>query len=101
MNQWVCDHTQGLIKKMIEKPLDEKARLVLFNTLYFKSTWRDPFIHEMTYDQPFTTTDGEEKKVAMMHQNRAYFDYLANDQVDGVILPYADSNLAFIALKSK
>ena len=89
------------IKKMIEKPLDEKARLVLFNTLYFKSTWRDPFIHEMTYDQPFTTTDGEEKKVAMMHQNRAYFDYLANDQVDGVILPYADSNLAFIALKSK
>lgn len=51
-------HTQGLIKKMIEKPLDEKARLVLFNTLYFKSTWRDPFIHEMTYNQTFTTTEG-------------------------------------------
>ena len=101
MNQWVCDHTQGLIKKMIEKPLDEKARLVLFNTLYFKSTWRDPFIHEMTYDQTFTTTEGEEKETAMMHQNKVYFDYLANDQVDGVILPYSDSNLAFIALKSK
>ena len=86
---------------MIEKPLDEKARLVLFNTLYFKSTWRDPFIHEMTYNQTFTTTEGKEKETAMMHQNKVYFDYLANDQVDGVILPYADSNLAFIALKSK
>ena len=38
INQWVSDNTQGLIKKMIEQPFEDDARLVLFNTLYFKGS---------------------------------------------------------------
>lgn len=101
INQWVSDNTQGLIKKMIEQPFEDDARLVLFNTLYFKGTWRDPFIHEMTYEQPFTTSDGKSVNVSMMHQRKSYYDYLTNDYAEGVILPYADSNLSLVALSPR
>ena len=101
MNEWVSDNTQGLIKQMLDKPLEEETRLVLFNTLYFNGTWQSPFMNEMTYEQPFTTEAGESINVSMMHQNDCYYDYLNNDYAEGIILPYADGNLSLVALKPK
>lgn len=101
MNKWVSDNTAGLIDKMIEKPMQDDTRLVLFNTLYFKGDWNSPFTHEATYEQPFTLADASTVDTAMMHQYESYFDYLENDALDGVLLPYADSSLAFVALKAK
>ena len=42
INRWVDDKTNGLIDKMLDQPLDEMARLTLFNTVYFKGKWEFP-----------------------------------------------------------
>lgn len=105
MNQWIEENTNGLIKQMIEEPLDAETRLVLFNTVYFKAKWASLFDANRTMEEDFTLGDGTVTKAQMM-QDSLHLDYLANDFVEGVVLPYrnweeGDGNLAFVALKPK
>lgn len=105
MNNWIEEKTNGLITNFIMEPLDDKARLALFNTVYFKAKWAAPFDGLSTFEEEFTLKDGKKAKTEMMHNN-FYADYLSNDFAEGVILPYrnweeADGNLAFVALKPK
>lgn len=108
INQWIDDRTNGLIDQMLEKPLDEAARLALFNTIYFKGKWEIPFKAFDTRKEDFYT-DREQsaaKQVDMMNLYLTDLDYVANDFAEGVILPYQKNDdqegsdtLAFIALK--
>ena len=43
MNAWISEKTNGMIEKMVEKPLKDSTGLVLFNTVYFKAKWEEPF----------------------------------------------------------
>ncbi len=99
INHWIDEKTNGLIPTMLEEPLDSQTKLALFNTVYFKGDWKKPFLQESTIDYDFTTTDGTTVTVDMMHQSEELFDYVKDDTVEGVILPYAEGNLAFVALK--
>ena len=96
MNEWVNIHTNGLIKEMIEQPLDKETRLVLFNALYFKGLWCNAFWPESTYDETFYAKDGD-IQVPMMHQSMEHYDYFSNDEVVGAVMPYRDGNYAFVA----
>ena len=53
INRWVDDKTNGLIDKMLDRPLDEMARLALFNTVYFKGKWEFPFDANDTHKEDF------------------------------------------------
>lgn len=99
MNQWCSDNTQGLIKQMIDEPMPDETRLVLFNALYFKAKWEMQFDPNHTYEQAFYAEDGSSGDVDMMHENDAYLDYVTCEGADGVLLPYQDSTLAFMALR--
>ena len=99
INHWIDEKTNGLIPTMLEGPLDAQTRLALFNTVYFKGDWVKPFLQADTIDYFFTTTAGKTVTVDMMHQDKKQFDYLKDDTVEGVVLPYAEGNLAFVALK--
>lgn len=99
MNQWCSDNTQGLIKQMIDEPMPDETRLVLFNALYFKAKWEMQFDPNATYEQAFYAEDGSSGDVDMMHENDAYLDYVTCEGADGVLLPYQDSTLAFMALR--
>lgn len=96
MNGWVNIHTNGLIKKMVNQPLDKDTRLVLFNALYFKGLWCNAFLPESTYEEAFYTKAGE-IQVPMMHQHMEHYTYFKNRKVSGVVMPYRDGNYAFVA----
>lgn len=104
INNWVTEKTNGLIEKMMSEPLEDDARLVLFNTIYFKGKWINPFDANNTYADTFQLGNGEQIEVDMMHMYSEYYDYVSNDVAEGLILPYqtddtAGHNLAMLALK--
>lgn len=98
MNAWIEANTSGLIDKLLEEPLDEDVRLVLFNTIYFKGKWKNTFSESATCEREFTTQEGTVEMVDMMHKYEEYLLYVSTDGVEGVVLPYEDENMAFVAL---
>lgn len=107
INHWIDEKTNGLIDNMLAEPLDEQTRLALLNTIYFKGKWTFPFEPQHTHSEDFYLQKGQESviQVDMMNFYLKDLDYISNDFVEGVILPYQqnDANdstqLAFVALK--
>lgn len=108
INHWIEDQTNGLIRQMLTEPLDDQARLALFNTVYFKGKWEIPFKANDTCKESFYLSRDEIEQVDMMNLYLTDLDYIANDFAEGVILPYqknesendnSSANLAFVALK--
>lgn len=99
INEWVSGHTNGKIPELIDQPFDESVVLVLLNALYLQADWEQQFEPENTFDWDFTSDDGETKRVPMMHNLIEDCAYIKDDTAEGVILPYKDSNLAFVAVK--
>ena len=101
MNEWVEENTHGLIKQMIEQPFEKETRLVLFNTLYFDGKWQNPFLMETTYEEEFHVSDTQTVQVPMMHQYDERYEFFENDYIKGIVMPYRDSNLAFVPIFSQ
>ena len=104
INRWIDTNTNGLIDKMLEKPLDSETRLALFNTVYFKGKWQYPFKFTDTYKETFYINKAQNttEQIDMMNMYLKEIAYISNDFTEGVILPYQNNNnenLAFIALK--
>ena len=98
MNIWVNAKTNGMIPAMINEPLGEDTRLVLFNTIYFNGKWKTPFKGYDTRNFDFTTEDGSVTSIPMMQMYETNQLYVKNDIAEGVILPYKDEDLVFLAL---
>ncbi len=98
MNDWIDENTRGLIKEMIEEPFEPDVRLALLNALYFKGKWRNSFEVYQTKDKDFELVSKEMLQVPMMHQYRSHYDYFANKEFSGVVMPYRDGNLAMVAI---
>ncbi len=99
MNQWVDEKTNGMIKSILDKPLDEDARLALLNTIYFKGEWQRKFSANATTEREFHLEDGTTKQVEMMQMYEENQKYVKNAIAEGVVLPYRDTTKAFVALK--
>ena len=98
INEWVEENTHGLIKQMIEEPFAKETRMVLFNTLYFNAKWQNPFLMETTYEEEFHVSDTQTVQVPMMHQYDERYEFFETDELKGIIMPYRDSNLAFVPI---
>lgn len=99
INTWVDTNTNGLIPKLLEEPLSEYARLALLNTVYFKGDWKRPFEVRSTRELEFTTESGEIINVDMMQKYSEEQLYIKSDIAEGIILPYRDETVSFVALK--
>lgn len=99
INSWIKEETFEMIPKFLEEPLSEDTRLALFNTIYFYGEWQQKFKESDTYAEAFTKEDGKVSQVEMMHDYRSHCDYVSGGNYDGVVLPYRDGNIAFVALK--
>ncbi|MGI6298201.1 MAG: serpin family protein [Saccharofermentanales bacterium] len=116
INNWVDANTHGLIKKIIEK-INPTTVMLLINTLYFKSDWQLPFLHQDTRPGSFETPAGP-VEAKFMHQTGKlrYFsgsisasgDNTANpsekgningnfDEIVGIALPYVDGQFTYFA----
>lgn len=99
INKWVSDRTNKLIPKLLDKKLDKETRLALVNALYFQADWQQQFVPESTFQGNFSLDNGKTIQTDMMHAWNYECGYLKDDASEGVILPYKDSNFAFVAVK--
>ena len=62
------------------------------NAICFKATWTDKFDPEDTRDETFTTNDGQQRTIPMMHR-KATAIYSENDDCAMLNLPYGSGDL--------
>ncbi len=93
VNGWISDNTRGLIKD-IEKILIKGNDIKFANTIYFESTWAEPFKPEMTAPGKFygsRTVSETEMMHGLMHAG-----YYADDVMHMVGLPYTGDYTLFV-----
>ena len=96
INNWVADKTKDKITEILDYiPAD--AVMYLINAIYFKGIWKYEFDESNTEDATFYLRDGTTKDVSTMVQE-ASFNYLSNDIVQAVEMPYGAGNYSMIIL---
>lgn len=92
IDEWVDEHTEGLIDEVaadLGLP-DPQAVLVLLNTVYFLGTWTTAFDEDDTRETPFTLASGDEVVVPTMHRSDAEVETSSGDGFQMLRLPYGD-----------
>lgn len=95
MNLWVKQQTNGMIPEMIER-LEPDTMMVLMNAIGFDALWSDPYSDYSIREEPFTTLEGKEQKVKMMHSSE--YTYLEGEGAIGFLRYYQGGRYAFGAL---
>ena len=66
---WLNQNTGGLLSQETREIQTEVDNLLrLYNTIYYKSSWRDAFESSRTKQDTFTAADGSAQKVDFMHR---------------------------------
>lgn len=96
INDWVAEQTEDKIQDLIPRGvIDPLTRLVLTNAIYFDAAWESKFKERSTRPGPFTTLEGDEVQVDMMHQSHQ-FPYTEGDGYQAIELPYDGGELAML-----
>ena len=66
IGDWVEENTKGLLR--FEPQVNDVQLMFLLNTIYYKSSWTEPFEKGNTTEDTFTLADGTEQQVQFMHQ---------------------------------
>ncbi|MGC8745193.1 MAG: serpin family protein [Candidatus Saccharicenans sp.] len=102
INKWVESQTNERIKDLIpQKVLDSLTRLVLTNAIYFKGKWENQFLKENTKEADFLINSGRKVKVPMMFLKDKEFNYLENEDLQLIELPYVDNEVSMLVLLPK
>lgn len=96
VNQWIKKNTNGLIKEMLQE-ISPDTVMLLINTLYMKAGWASPFEKVYNFQGDFTKADGSKVQTTFMSQVKN-LQYLKTDTAKGILLPYDDQRLGFVAL---
>ena len=95
INNWVKEHTDGMIPEIIDEIPDE-AIMYLVNALAFDAKWEDEYEEHQIREGRFTMEDGTRQDVDMMHSEE--HTYLEDDVATGFIKYYKDRRFAFVAM---
>ncbi|USN45910.1 MAG: serpin family protein [Candidatus Woesearchaeota archaeon] len=100
INAWVEAQTNGKIVDLLsEGVVTRDVMLILTNAIYFKATWKDEFDKKRTHDARFFTSPEDEKMVSMMVLHKdANVNYMENDLLQMVELPYEDEEFSMLVL---
>lgn len=98
INSWVSSKTDGMIGQLVDN-IAADDQLFLINALAFDDVWQEPYEEGDVQDDTFTTEEGDEKSVRMMHSHETA--YLENSLAKGFLKPYENHNFAFVALLPK
>lgn len=99
VNQWVSDRTKGLIRSILDQPMSN-AGLIGLNALYFKDSWRTPFVAGNTGPAAFHRLDGSTINVALMNATGSYA-VRTDDRFAAVDLPYAHDRFSLVLVTTK
>ena len=101
INSFVEDHTDGMIKDILDK-IPEEAVMYLVNALAFEAQWQEIYRENQVHENTFTTEDGREQDIELMYSEENW--YLENDLATGFLKPYKGGktdHYAFAALLPK
>lgn len=99
INDWVAAQTEEKIKNLIPQgALSALTRLVLTNAIYFKATWQQQFLRELTTRQPFMKTVRDTVYVPMMGMINERFPYAETPDAQVLELPYSDDSISMIII---
>ncbi|MDD4162624.1 MAG: serpin family protein [Methanothrix sp.] len=104
INNWVGSKTAGKIKDLIaEGYINPETRLILTNAIYFNGTWIKAFDSSRTRDGNFFKEGGGTVAVPMMSRTDqdAIFDYMENEDVQMLRMPYAGGNVSMLIILPK
>lgn len=89
LDDWVQEHTGGLIEESAVSAPDPELVFVLQNAILLAAQWQTPFDPSATADREFTTADGGSAEAEMMQQtlDAAYTEH---DDAQVIRLPYTD-----------
>lgn len=96
INSWIADKTNDLITEVLDF-IPPDAVMYLINAIYFKGIWKFEFDETKTEEEPFYLINGSTKDVPMMIQEES-FNYLSNEWVKAVEMPYGQGNYSMIIL---
>lgn len=98
INDWVEDKTNDRIKDLLKKNnVGRDTSLVLVNTVYMMSHWRDVFWEENTKSVPFHVDGEAAEPRQLMHQTKDY-QRLKVDGGEALKIPYANQTSMIILL---
>lgn len=93
VNGWCNKKTHGMIPEILkENELKADALLLLMNAIYFKATWTDKFDSKDTQNKTFTTENGQQKSLPMMHR-KAKARYNETEVFQMLNLPYGSGDM--------
>ncbi|MEG0074478.1 MAG: serpin family protein [Eubacterium sp.] len=101
INAWVSDQTKALIPEFLTQNPKEGTQMMLINALYLKASWMKPFAPENTHNRDFKCTDGTAVSVPFLNSTTDVQPFIDTADTEGIILPYNDNKLAFVALRPK
>lgn len=97
INSWVSNKTNGLITDLVEN-IDNDALMLLIDTVYFKANWQSEFDANNNFDGDFNLADGSTVNATYMSSGIKEQTYLSADGAQGILLPYSDGELSYIAI---
>ena len=98
INNWVSENTDGMIPGILEE-IEEEDVMYLINALSFDARWGTIYNETDIWNDIFTTENGEERLIPMMHSEENL--YLEDENTTGFIKYYGDRQYAFVALLPK
>ena len=99
INAWVDYNTQGMIPEFRKDPYDDMTYMSILNVVYLEAKWQQSFEASSTKEKMFYTASGEEVAAEFMQDFLCRRAYVQTENWDGIVLPYQDGNLAFVALR--
>jgi serpin B len=97
IGDWIRKNTNDRIDPKI-KEFDPDTVMLLANTIYFKSDWKDQFDANDTRDDVFHAPSGD-KTLKFMHGMRG--GYFEDETLQGIRLPYEDGKTSLLILLPK
>ena len=98
INQWVDQHTDHMIPKLLNQ-LKEEDRMLLVNALVFDAKWADPFKEAHCWEAVFTNLNGQENLATYM--SGEVYSYLEDEEAVGFVKDYEGGTYRFVALLPK
>lgn len=100
VNQWVDERTNGMIPELRSEPYSDQVLLAILNAVYLDARWEEPFSRNSEVVKTFYGSDGREVETAFLSEWVCWRDYVKGDGLEGILLPYRDGGLAFLALRA-
>lgn len=101
INGWVEEKTNSKIKDLLpEGSITDQTRAVITNAVYFLGNWTSQFDEKLTKVDDFKISETRTVKTPMMNVEKN-FNYILNDDVQILELPYKGGDLSMLVLLPK